>query len=668
MSNKYRQKNWWTCEDGVGAGDHGVHRSLFPHVKALEQDQEEIHYQNLLNARLYTNREMMAFDWAEPTVASFRPLNNNLENVIQSVLDTLVSRVGKNRPKATIVTRGADFDVYLKGRQLDRYLWGEFVRQGLHQKGELVFLDALVYGTGVLKVDIDDYDKDIFTERVNPDEIIVDQRECVSNREPLQLHHRKLVSRMWLEETYGDAEGFEDGSVAAAIKQATGRGFSNSSYRSPAEDQIVVIESWKLPTRKGAADGRHTICIENATLHDEKYTRDRFPFVFFRWNEPQTGFYGRSLVEDLTGYQIRLNELNEVIRMGQDLMCVPRLLVDQGSDILSSKLDNAVGRVIRYRGTLPEAITWNAFGPELYNERERIKTSAFEFAGVSALSSQSKLPSQARLDSSDALREFNAIEDERFNHQAQGYEQFYIDVAKHLTELSAELYSGHKEDRENSYRSRNLVRQINWSEIDLEADAYVMQVSASSIINMSPAARKDKLNEWAAAGVITQEQYKAWSGEPDLERMVDLMGASHDYIEFVIDKMLDGIPQTPDTYANLSEGYKTMVDTYLHLRSAVETPEDILQLFRDWMEFCKEILQPTQPMVDPMMAAAGAAPPVDPMTGMPMDPMAMGAQPMGGPPMQPGMPPQLPQGANTNAVTGVPLPSVAMPAAQSFVS
>lgn len=660
MARSGYSKNWWTCELGEGCTDYNVHKMLFPHVRSLEDDQNEIHFQNLLNSRLYTNREMMAFDWNEPSVVQFTPLNNNLENVIQSVLDTLVSRVGKNRPKCTIVTRGADFDVYLKGRQLDRYLWGEFQRQDIHKKGEMVFLDALVYGTGVMKVDIDQYDKDIFTERVCPDEIIVDQRECVSTREPLQLHHRKLVSRMWLEETYGEVSE----EISSAIKDVQGRGFQYTSLRSPSEDQIVVIESWKLPTRHGAGDGRHTICIENATLLDEKYTRDRYPLVFFRWNEPQTGFYGRSMVEDLTGYQIRLNELNEVIRVGQDLMCVPRIFVDQGSAVLGSKLDNAIGRVIQFRGTLPEALSWPAFNPEIYNERDRIRASAFEFAGVSALSSQSKLPAQARLDSSDALREFNAIEDERFNHQAQGYEQFFIDLGKHLIELSADLYKNQKTDRENSFRSRNLIKQIAWSEVDLDADAYVLQVSASSIINMSPAARKDKLNEWAAAGVITQEQYKAWSGEPDLEKMVDLMAASQDYIESVIDKMLDGIPQTPDTFANLSEGYRTVVDSYLHLRSAVETPEEILQLFRDWMEIAKEIISPTQAIADPM--AAGMAPPVDPMTGQPMQPgMPMDPAMAGGPP---GMPPQLPPGANTNAVTGVPLPSVAMPAAQSFVS
>lgn len=660
--NFSKYHSWWECAEGTGVGDDLKHRKLFTHVKGLEEDQADIHQMNSLNSMLYTNRELMTFNWDEQTTASFRPLNANLENVIQSVLDTLVSRVGKNRPKATIVTRGADFDVYLKGRQLDRYLWAEFLRQDVHKKGESVFLDSMIYGTGVLKVDIDAYDNELFCERVCPDEIVVDQRECVSCTEPQQLHHRRLVSRLWLLETYGDSD--DSGQITLAIKNAQARGFSYTSYRNPAEDQIVVIESWKLPTRKGSSDGRHTICIENATLLDEAYTRDCFPFVFLRWNEPkQGGFYGRSLVEDLTGYQIRLNELHEVIRLGQDLMCIPRVWVDQGSAVMGSKFDTTIGRVMSYRGTLPEALTWQAFSAEIYNERDRIKASAFEFAGVSQFSAQNKLPSQARLDSSEALREYNAIEDERFNHQAQAFEAFYIDLAKHLLELSKELYAGRSVDRENSYRSRFLVKQIKWSEVDLEADAYVMQVSASSIINMSPAARKDKLNEWAAAGVITQEQYKAWSGEPDLERLADLMSASNDYIEYEIDRMLDGELRTPDPFANIAEGLRTVTDTYLHLRSAVETPEHILQGFRDWMELGKEILQPTA-ISDPMAASMGA-PPMGP-PGMPTEAAMGGMAPSMGPQM--GVPPQLPPGMPTNTVTGAPAPVVSSPVAEAFVS
>lgn len=658
---KFATDAWWDAD----ADDmtRPLHKRVFDHCRALEDDQIDIHTQNLLNCKLYTNRDLMAFEWNGGQSISFRPLNANLENVIQSVVETVVALIAKNRPKATPVARGADFDVYLRARLLDRFLWGEFVGQNIWTKGEMVFEDGCVYGTGCLKHEIDG--DEIFTERVNPDEIIVDQRE---GSEPMQMHQRKLVSRMWLIQTYAK----RDPELREKIKLAQTQDFQYSSYRSPADEQIVVVESWKLPTRAGANDGRHTICIETATLVDDSYKRDWFPFSFFRWNAPQSGFYGRSLVEGLIGYQIRLNELNNDIRMGQHIMCTPQIWMQQGSGIVASQLDGTYGRVIKVRGEIPEPKVWNAFSPEIYSERDRVRSSAFEFAGISQLSSQAKLPTQARLDSSEALREFSAIENERFSRQAQAFEQFYLDVAMRLIQLNAELYKNRDPEagvpRKQVYRSKYLVQQIDWSEVDMEADKYVLQISASSVLNMTPAARKDKLNEWAAAGIITQQEYKAWCGEPDLERMADLMSAPHDYAEYTIDKLLKGEDITPDPLSDLQFTFRLAHDTYLHLRP-LECDEDILQGFRDYLMAIEKLLNPPE---DPMMQAGPMAPGMAAAGGMPgvmPDAAAAGMAPPGmmppGMPGDPGLMSDPTLGANP--MTGAPVPAVATPAANAFV-
>lgn len=660
---KLGENSWFDAPRGDDVPEaHTVHKLAFDHCKSLEDEQRDVHYLNRLNSELYSNRQAMMFSWEQEAGDSFRPLNENLENVIQSVIDTLLSRVGNQRPKATPIPRGADFDVYLKCRQLDRYLWGEFMYQDIYVKGERCVLDSMVLGTGVIKVDKDG--KEIYSERVNPDEIIVDQRECVSCDYPTQLFHRKLVSRLWLMETYG--HGDED--LARKIREAQKDGFRYTSFRTPSEDQIVVIEAWKLPT--AGKPGRHSILIENATLVDEEYKRDCFPFVFIRWDEPYpSGFYGRSLVESLTGYQIRLNELNEKIRVGQDLMCVPRVFVDQGSAITGAQFDNAIGRVIKYRGTLPTALEWSAFSAEIYNERDRLRQSAFEFAGVSQLSAQSKLPTQARLDSSEAFREYNAIEDERFNRQAQAIEKFYLDIAYHLLELSAEMYKNGV-NRKNSWQSKNLVAQIDWKSIDLSKERYVLQIGASSILNMSTAGRKDKLKEWAASGAITMDQYKAYSGEPDLERTTDLLAAQNDLIEHHVDKMLKGEPMTPDPSMNLEYGFR-VVNDHLSRISFLETPEEILQLFRDWTELCQELLKPTSLQM-PGMPPAPSQQPIDPMTGMPLPPtgdasMGPNGAAMPQPDMGMGMPGAYPDAPVTNDITGAIPPAVSTPAAEAFL-
>lgn len=611
------EQAWHECPVETDDGSPAKHQALFDHVRALEEDQIDVHFCNQLNARLYSNREPMMFQWNSALISSVRPLTPNKDNVVQSVVDTLVARVGSMKPKATVYTRGADFDVYRRGRNLDKYLWGVFQWLKIHRIGRQVFRDALVYGTGFLKLFVDE-NNEIAAERVNPDEIIVDQRECVSEPTPQQVFHRRLMSRAALRKKFPKH--------AARITACQTNGdYQYTSYRTPADEQLVVIEAWRMGVE-------HTIAIENATLFTEAYHHDKAPLVDLRWCDPLTGYYGKPVVSDLLGYQTDLNKLAFDIRSGHDVMCVPRVFIDQGTEIVETQLDNEIGKVIKYRGSNtnpPQAITWTAFNPEIYNERERLWTRAHESQGISQMASTNKLPTQARLDSSEALREYNAQNDERFNDRVQALEEWYLAVAERIIELSIDLYKNRKVNTKTMWRSGNLVDQIDWAKCDMRRDKFVLQISASSVLNMTPAARKDRLAFWLDRQLITPEQFKAWSGEPDLEALAQLESASHDAVIADIDMMLDGrTDRGPDPQMNLAYCFKVVNNTYLHIRS-LEAPERILRIFRTWLLTAEAMLN--QPVPAPQPAGMG----IDPAM---MDPAMAGAPGMwAGDPGAPGM-------------------------------
>ena len=634
-TNRHLSKPWYECPVESDTGETLRHKALFSHVRGIEEDQLDIHLMNNLNSRAYANREPTSFQWNSTILTSVRPLTSNEDNVVQAVTDTLVARIGSMKPKATIYTRGADFDVYRRGRQLDKYLWGTFQQLGIHALGRKIFRDALVYGTGFLKLFLD-ANNELCAERVNPDEIVVDQRECVSSDYPLQMHHRRLVSRQALIAKYPQSKQL--------ILDAQSEGFQYTSYHTPNEEHLVYIESWCMGKQ-------YTAVIENATLHTEPYTHDRAPIIPLRWADGLSGFYGRSIVTDLIGYQIRLNKLNNAIDAGQDLMCVPRLFVDQGSSVLDTRFDNQAGKIIKYRGKIPEAITWAAFNAEIYNERERLWTRAHESQGVSIMASTNKLPGQARLDSSDALREYNAISDERFNDRVQSLEEWYLAIAEESIRLSAAAYKGHKKNLKTSWRSANLVEQIDWKSCDMDRDKYVMHISASSVLNMTPAARRDKLNFWLDRQLITPEQYKGWSGEPDLESIAELSSGGHDALMADIEAMMKGeTDRGPDPNSDLASDIATVNATRAHIKS-LGAPEDILQVFDIWLLTAEALVN------QPVPAPPGPAGAVDPMTGMPMDPMMGGAPPLSAaPPGIPGMgvPPMI---ARPGELSPPPLPN-----------
>ena len=627
--------------------DHyAPHNLLMEHCRALEEDQSEVHLQNILNAKLYSNREPMSFEWSGTLSTSFRPLRANVENIIQSVVDTLRARFATNRPCAKVVTRGASFDTYRRGRLLDKYLWGEFTAQDVWSLVEVLTKDAMVYGTGFIKADIDGDEP--FYERVHPDEIVVDQRECVSGTKPYCLVQRKLVSRMWLMEHFGTTEAARD-----AIFAAQSKGWQYTSYRSPTEDQVVLLEAWKRPTKRGGSDGRHVIVIENYTFVDESYKRDGFPFVWLKWREPESGFYGLPLVSDLMGYQIKQDDMNDLIDLGQNLMCVPRVLVEEGSEVQVSQLDNSVAKLLHYRGTKPEALTWPAFNAEMYTERERNKSNAYKDSGVSESVAQvTAMSSQDRFDSAPARQMHLDMQDARFNHITQRIERVYLDLATQMVTLGSELYSGQKKSHRTTFVNRSVVEQIDWSEVDMDRDKYVLQVGAASVLNMTPAARTDKLEAWLAEGKINIEQYYAMSGQPDLERLTERLAAKTERAEYVVDQMLKGNSQTPTAF-DWESTLPIVQDELLRLMSMEDVPDGTIELFVDWLEMAKELAAPavTEPSMAPGVADAQAA-----MGGMPADPAMAGAMPAD--PMMGGMP--APAGAPVGLTGAAVDPAVAM--------
>ena len=624
---------WWQLEQPKKAADSKVHEQLYDLVKSIEERQFSIHQQNLFNAKLYSNRELMGIDWSTHTerYSNYGPASYTAENLVASVVSTVTALISKNWAKPTPVIKNADFETEMAAKDADRYLYGEFKRLNAWQRLQRMFNDACWAQVGAVRVDIDD--GEIYMERVNPDELIVDQRECISDCDnPLQVHHRRVINRQVLLEMFPDR--------ADDINDLQGTGNDWTSYRGPTSDNVVVIESWRLG-HKGTdgkrKPGRHTIIIRETTLLDEPFERDRFPFLFFRWELPLTGFYGKSLVEEITPFQLRMNQLNKTIEKSQDLMSVPRIFIEGSSKIVREQIDNEVGRVLMYRGKTPTVMNWTAVHPELYQERERVRSSAFEYAGVSQLSAQAKLPDNVRLDSSKALREFSLRENERFALQAQRYEQLIIDLAEHILMLSSELYKNNV-NKKVQFVDRSVVDDIDWKTVAkfFKERRYVFQLEASSITNMTPAAREDIINTWANQGIIDITQYKALLQNPDLEEVEDLVAAGIDDLKWTSSQLDRGRYLPPEPEQDLQNGIPFMQKTLLK-RKRQKAPEQVLEDYRTWIAQAQGILdqatamasvrqkqleaQAMQQMQMEQGGAGGAQPP------MPMDPSALQGPP-----------------------------------------
>lgn len=604
--------------------------SLYSICRNLENVQREVHEQNLWSAQLYSNRELAAFDWGNAALyrASLAPINRVGENLVLEVVDSLVAQIGKQKPKAKPQTRGASWKLRKQARLLDKFLYGEFMRNRVWEQGKRVFKDACIFGFGALYVCMDPVTDKLYIERVFPDEILVDQMEVVACGRMKHIYRRRVLPAEVVAAAYD---------VPVEELESIARTTDYLEYRTVGKGWVVLVEGYQM--RMGDNPGRWMCAVQNRVLDEGEYDDELPPFVIYHWQTPLSGFYYPGAVEQALPYQIRLNEINEVIRDAQDLMGRPRILVAEGSRVSPMEIDNAVARFIKYTGIEPKAVTWPAINAEIYNERDRIYRICMEHFGISQLTGKASPPPSARFDSSEAFREFNSIQDDRLSDPSQRLERFYLDVAECMVRTvkrsgrspKTMWYSGGRKGR---------CEIIDWDEIDLDEDEYVLQLEATSVYDSTPSAIRDNLEKQLAMGLITPEEYRLELTSPDDTSELSLQAAAAADIRRVIELLEDGDYEDPDPTQDLANGVKLVSLANLNLNQYDDVSDEVKLNFINWITAARGILD----------AAAEQA---EAPQGQPQSPMiGMGAQPPpGGPPgMGGGMPPGFPGGVGPAAV------------------
>ena len=623
---------WWIPPDRYNPDlppdevDRQRANSLYWTCRNLENIQREVHEQNLWAAQLYSNRELAAFDWGNSALyrASLSPIQRTGENLVLMVVDTLVSQIGKNRPKPRPQTRGASWHLRNQARKLDKFLYGEFNRLRAYEVGKRIFRDACIFGFGAAYVCVDD-DK-LHIERVFPDEILVDQMEVVASGKARHYYRRRVLPAEVVASTFEHPGQSHEDFVQEL--ESIARTTDYLEYRTVGMGYVVVVEGWQLAT--DTQPGRYVCAVQNKILRDAPYQLKIPPFALYNWQIPVSGFYTPSAVEQVLPYQIRLTEINDVIRDAQDLMGRPRILVAEGSRVNPLEVDNAVARFIKYTGIKPEAVTWPAISAELYNERDRQVRICLEQFGISALASKVQPPPSARFDSSAAFREFNAIQDDRLADPAQRFERFYLDLAELM--IRTLKASGAQPttvwSTGGSGTKRGMMEVINWDDIDLDEEAYVLQLEATSIFDSTPSAIRDELEKQLAMGLISPEQYRLELASPDDEAEMSLQAASAADIRRVIDLLEEGKYESPTPVQDLVQGVQSVSLALLNLNQYEDVPEEIKLNFINWITAARSILEIGTESVPTPEATSnnvpGLAPPPT-MGGMPGGPMPPGA-------------------------------------------
>ncbi len=543
-----------------------------------------------IDTQLYFNRPIPNLDalrFSEETDPS-----KNAETVritlAKSAVDTVHAKIVRNMPRTVPLTERGTYSMQKAAQRMETFIEGvkyrndwdvtamKCVRASLMRGDDLVQIHGRIDMKGKEKIGR------IIIDRVFPWELFVDPLEAYYG-EPRSLFRITLIDRHVAASTWRDH-------ADEIVAKGTASKRTNAN-RDRLADQVCVVEGWRLPSGCETGDGKHAICIEgvDSPVFEGEWKRDNFGFAKLAYTAPDPGYWGRSIIEEISGIHA---EANDAAMKRQAIMAqTGRPIVIHGfGDDFEMVLDNDLGIPV-YK--IPEGADANdvrlfnppGLTPETMNAPEMHVSLGLRMIGVSELSASSLKP--AGLDSGVALREHQDIETERFAQFGKALEQWDRKVSTLIIETAKELHDqGVKIEVSKATRKRrkHVIEKIKWADVNLDEGAYELQTFPSSQLPRSPAGRLAMVEQLIAGGFLGREDGLRLLDFPDVDAVLSQELAPYNLALDVIDIIMEEgrlIPPIPEMNLALSRKVTQMAI----LRFTIdEAPPERITMLRTYVK------------------------------------------------------------------------------------
>jgi hypothetical protein len=494
-------------------------------------------------------------------------------NAMQIGFDTLVSKLTQADATVKFMTDGADWINRKKAEQLEKLVRGEFYRLKFYEVKESIELDMLLHGRGYLKVYVDHDTKSPCLERIHPLDIFFDELEARDNP-PQTMYQTKLVSKASLAAIYPEhAEAIMRSQLSGDSSVYSTRGMN------PAQ-MCEVLECWRLPSSEGAEDGRHGMFVGTATLSYDPWTRCDFPFATMTWVKRRRGPYAIPAAEQIIFLQRNLNRLIQREHECIYMLSAPYLLMDENSNVSPSSFNTDVANIIQgdFQGRMEPKVVVNKVVPDdLRVAISQLKRDIADILGITGLESMGEKPQG--LDSAPALEQYTEQSSLRHVKTLRENERFVLRTAEQLLETIRDI-----KDEYGDYaafgQGRSEVEEVKFTDADLPANAYSMQMAPANMLPLTPAGRLNKITQLANTGAFTPKQLIRAFQSPDISAITDDITSMEEDIEWTIYEMCkpNGRYLPPDEHQDLQSGIEKVNDAYLRERRRNAPPEVLARL------------------------------------------------------------------------------------------
>lgn len=595
---------WW--EEKTKSKAQGPAERLFLHY--AENDRNRLAAYVAFNS-LYTNRDIRGNEFTRAYTAAYSLEGNEYSrvplNVIKVMADAVHARVTRQAIRTTFVTSDGNQSLRKRAKQMENWVsFAEYATE-LPETTQQAYLDALVVGTGIVKTVPHPKIDEILNARVHARDVFVDPIEASATGKPSHLYQRQFVSRGRLKKMYPRfSSKIQDAGRITSEVFAT-------SFDSPFENLVEVVEGWKLPSWDGAGDGKHILFISGQVLELEDYELNEFPFSFVRWkDDPTLGFWGISLSEELIGLHFDIN--TSILHLEKAIEAIPKpyILVPNAGDVSEGELGNVPGCIINYTDRAPQIVMPQSVPGDISNYMLEQWNRAIQVSRLGSLSMPETTGNG--FETGQAIRDFADIQSTELAPNYKSYEKFKIRLAEKQV-ATGKLIADRAKSEGRTFRvvlrkDRNTIEDVDWDNIHIDPrkDSYVVQALPASKLSQTPAGRKSDVIDFLNAGLIDQKEALALLDFPDLDHFRSLANASRDAIERILEEILDEGKYSPPEPPMDTRLALKLTQAYINRAQSMSVEEDRISMLYQFMRQVKALIDEEQEAT--RMQAAGLTP------------------------------------------------------------
>lgn len=499
-------------------------RDIIYNIQRLENYYGTFKSKCLRNYRLYTYSSTVTLDLSDSEVVGFyqrgtfnieEDITSSIqENIIASCIETLCSKIASQKVRPFFNTVNGTFKEMQVARQAQIFFDQLYEENNVNKIITNAFRDACIFDKGIIKISDEGISNRLpWNVYVDPREVSYNQITMVAERLP-KTPGRLLKLKYGIKADYDlDYTVYEYYDVLEHVKA------------------IYVVELDKVIT--------------------SKYEPKIIPYISIHYSDPIKGNTSQSVVDQLYGIQMQIDELLAVMKDSIAMNPGMTLLIPRSSNIKTNMLSNRTGQIIQYDpipGQTASPVTYatnDIISSQFVQLLDKLKNDAYEIVGISQLSATSQKPEG--LNSGVALSTMEDIESDRFETQLNNVIRLYVDVAKACLDIFP--------PEENILPDDIARANIKWADIVEARNNMKIQFSAAQSLSKDPSEKLKQLTTLASSGVIPQSHIATLMELPDLQCGYSIANNAYNAVYTFIDEVMkNGVPETIPEYLPTDKG------------------------------------------------------------------------------------------------------------------